>query len=162
MFGDVTIAASSHKPGVYVPREAVLVTGKHEHLFVQTSPGRFEPRDVRTGATADGLVEILSGVKAGEKVVSSGQFLIDSESSIREAAAKMLEPKPQQKAAPEDMDMSDMQMGDHSAGVPNATAASRPKGGGQDATNHMDMGGMSMEDMSMDAASPKQPGKGHE
>jgi len=110
MFGDVSIAASSRKPGIYVPRESVLVTGKREHLFVQAAPGRFEPRDVRTGATADGLVEILSGVKAGEEVVSSGQFLIDSESSIREAAAKMVEPKQAPAAAPQDMDMGDMQM----------------------------------------------------
>ncbi|HXH71334.1 MAG TPA: efflux RND transporter periplasmic adaptor subunit [Mariprofundaceae bacterium] len=141
MFGDVTIAASSRKPGVYVPREAVLVTGKREHLFVRTAPGRFEPRDVRTGAAADGMVEILSGVKAGEEVVSSGQFLIDSESSIREAAAKMQEP---------------------SAGESKGTAASRPQDEGQevphsDATEPAAPDDMNMEGMSMD-----RPGKSHE
>ncbi|HKI61298.1 MAG TPA: efflux RND transporter periplasmic adaptor subunit [Mariprofundaceae bacterium] len=100
MFGDVTISASSIKPGVFVPRESVLVTGKRAHVFVQTAPGHFEPRTVRTGISADGLIEIMDGVKAGEKVVSSGQFLIDSESSIREAAAKMTEP---QQPTPEEM-----------------------------------------------------------
>jgi len=118
MFGDVTVKASSHKPGVYVPREAVLVTGKREHLFVQTAPGRFEPRNVRTGAAADGLIEILSGVKAGESVVSSGQFLIDSESSIREAAAKMMEPKQAPETPAKDMDMGDMQMDNMSLDKP--------------------------------------------
>jgi len=93
MFGDVEIAASASKAGVFVPREAVLITGKQAHLFVQSEAGRFEPRTVRTGITADGLVEIIEGVKAGESVVSSGHFLIDSESSIREAAAKMVKPK---------------------------------------------------------------------
>ncbi|HCS13967.1 MAG: efflux transporter periplasmic adaptor subunit [Zetaproteobacteria bacterium CG06_land_8_20_14_3_00_59_53] len=92
MFGDVEIAASAIRSGVFVPREAVLVTGKQAHVFVQREPGRFEPRTVRTGITADGLVEIIEGVQAGETVVSSGQFLIDSESSIREAAAKMVQP----------------------------------------------------------------------
>lgn len=93
MFGDVEIAASASKAGVFVPRETVLITGKQAHLFVQSEPGRFEPRTVRTGITADGLVEITEGVQAGETVVSSGQFLIDSESSIREAAAKMVAPE---------------------------------------------------------------------
>jgi len=93
MFGDVEIAASATKAGIFVPSEAVLITGKQAHLFVQSQAGRFEPRTVRTGITAEGLVEITEGVTAGETVVSSGQFLIDSESSIREAAAKMMEPK---------------------------------------------------------------------
>jgi len=93
MFGDVSITASSVKPGLYIPREAVLITGKKAHVFVQTEPGRFEPRTVKTGTRTEGLVEILEGVKDGELVVTSGQFLIDSESSIREAAAKMVAPK---------------------------------------------------------------------
>jgi Cu(I)/Ag(I) efflux system membrane fusion protein len=113
MFGDVEIDTKSTRSGIFVPREAVLVTGKQAHLFVQTRAGHFEPRTVRTGITADGLMEIISGVKAGERVVSSGQFLIDSESSIREAAAKMVRPK---KAAssdgtlPPEQDMKGMEM----------------------------------------------------
>ncbi len=112
MFGDVTIVAGQQKTGVFVPRESVLVTGKNAHVFVQTGAGRFEPRTVRTGANSDGLVEILDGVKAGELVVSSGQFLIDSESSIREAAAKMVAPKTLGTEAEgmEGMDMSGMDM----------------------------------------------------
>jgi len=115
MFGDVEIVASQSKGGVFIPREAVLVTGKRTHVFVQTAPGRFEPRTVRTGARAEGLVEIRSGVRAGELVVTSGQFLIDSESSIREAAAKMVAPKSltaktQSRKGKQDMDMKGMDM----------------------------------------------------
>ncbi len=112
MFGDVQLMASQSESGVFVPRESVLITGKRTHLFVQTGPGRYEPRVVKTGISADGMVEIIEGVKAGEKVVSSGQFLIDSESSIREAAAKMVAPKKQPAAAGEmsGMDMEGMQM----------------------------------------------------
>ena len=150
MFGDVEIAASAIKSGVFVPREAVLITGKQAHLFVQSEAGRFEPRTVRTGITADGLVEIVEGVKAGETVVSSGQFLIDSESSIREAAAKMVEPKsmnssqgkeePKQgmegmvmPAAPE----KDMQM--DAPKVPEGSKPVKPEGMPMD---HMGMEGM--------------------
>jgi len=115
MFGDVAISASRSKPGLFIPREAVLITGKKAHVFVQTEPGRFEPRTVKTGASTDGLVEILEGVKDGEMIVTSGQFLIDSESSIREAAAKMVAPKkadsPQRhKGTKKGMDMKGMKM----------------------------------------------------
>jgi Cu(I)/Ag(I) efflux system membrane fusion protein len=127
MFGDVTISASSIKPGIFVPRESVLITGKRAHVFVQSEPGHFEPRTVRTGISADGLIEIMDGVKAGEQVVSSGQFLIDSESSVREAAAKMV--VPQQKPA---MDMNEK----------NPTPL---HGEGNDAPMHMEMKGMQHE-----------------
>ncbi|MDQ7010881.1 MAG: efflux RND transporter periplasmic adaptor subunit [Mariprofundaceae bacterium] len=113
MFGDVTIVAGRTRPGVFVPRESVLMTGKKVHLFVQTAPGRFEPRTVRTGTRSDGMIEILEGVDAGELVVVSGQFLIDSESSIREAAAKMVAPQ-QPEALPmknmDGMEMDGMEM----------------------------------------------------
>jgi Cu(I)/Ag(I) efflux system membrane fusion protein len=116
MFGDVSITANTSKAGLFVPREAVLITGKKTHLFVQTAPGYFEPRTVKTGFRSNGLIEILSGVHDGELIVTSGQFLIDSESSIREAAAKMIKPKKvEQSAMPsmkmDDMDMNSMQMG---------------------------------------------------
>lgn len=144
MFGDVEIAASAIKSGVFVPREAVLITGKQAHLFVQSEPGRFEPRTVRTGITADGLVEIVDGVKTGETVVSSGQFLIDSESSIREAAAKMVKPKQQHspqrhedtKKGIQEMNMGGMQMGSHP--MPEPANTDQP---------HMPMDHMNMEGM---------------
>ena len=151
MFGDVTITASSKKPGLFVAREAVLITGKKSHLFVQTEPGHFEPRTVKIGTQADGLVEIMDGVQDGELVVTSGQFLIDSESSIREAAAKMVTPEREsQQPAMQGMDMGDMQMDDHSAGKPNEMGVDRPKGKGQEVPHHMKMHGMKMDGMKMD------------
>ncbi len=116
MFGDVSIASSRSQPGIFVPREAVLITGKRTHLFVQTGEGTYAPRIVKTGISADGLIEILDGVKAGEKVVSSGQFLIDSESSIREAAAKMVAPK-KSESVPQQHEGAGMKMDGMKMGV---------------------------------------------
>jgi len=112
MFGDVSITARTDKAGLFVPKESVLITGKKTHVFVQTQEGHFEPRTVRTGVRTDGLIEILDGVHDGELVVSSGQFLIDSESSIREAAAKMVAPKKAKQPDMQDMDMDAMDMKD--------------------------------------------------
>ena len=122
MFGDVRIASNTVKTGLFVPRESVLMTGKKAHVFVQTKGGSFEPRTVKTGLASDGLVEVLEGVHAGEWVVSSGQFLIDSESSIREAAAKMIRPQSHEDTkdnmddmsmdSMDSMDMQDMNMSD--------------------------------------------------
>ncbi|MFQ5581572.1 MAG: efflux RND transporter periplasmic adaptor subunit [Mariprofundaceae bacterium] len=147
MFGDVAISAGRVKSGVFVPRESVLITGKKAHLFVQTEPGRFEPRTVRTGASTDGLFEILEGLEAGELVVSSGQFLIDSESSIREAAAKMIAPKSKTTEAQSSKEMKGMAM----EGMPmDDHSASRPKGKGSEVPNHMKMDGMNMDHMQME------------
>ena len=54
-------------------------------------PGKFEPRAVKLGVSAKGMVQVIDGVATGEEVVTSSQFLIDSESKLREATAKMLE-----------------------------------------------------------------------
>ncbi len=91
MFADVTILASPEVDAVAVPSEAVVRSGIREQVFVVREPGKFEPRDVRLGVSSDGWTQILEGVGAGEEVVVSAQFLIDSESKLREAAAKMLE-----------------------------------------------------------------------
>lgn len=91
MFADVTIMASPEVDAVAVPSEAVVRSGIREQVFVVREPGKFEPRDVHPGVSSDGWTQILEGVEAGEQVVVSAQFLIDSESKLREAAAKMLE-----------------------------------------------------------------------
>jgi membrane fusion protein, copper/silver efflux system len=92
MFTNVTIHASKQVEAVVVPEAAILRTGVREKLFVVREPGKFEPREIKVGVAADGWVEILSGVKPGEEVVTSGQFLIDSESRLREAVDKMRAP----------------------------------------------------------------------
>lgn len=74
-----------------VSRSAVIDTGERQVAFVARGEGRFEPREVHMGAeTEGGKVEILDGLKPGELVVVSGQFLIDSEARMREALAKMI------------------------------------------------------------------------
>ncbi len=91
MFADVRIQASRQVDAVVVPAEAIVRSGPREQVFVVRAPGKFEPRAVRIGVTTDGLTQVLEGVEPGEEVVSSALFLIDSESKLREATAKMLE-----------------------------------------------------------------------
>ena len=91
MFADVRIQASGQVDAVVVPAEAIVRSGPREQVFVVRAPGKFEPREVRIGVTTDGLTQVLKGVEPGEEVVSSALFLIDSESKLREATAKMLE-----------------------------------------------------------------------
>ncbi|RMD78159.1 MAG: efflux RND transporter periplasmic adaptor subunit [Gammaproteobacteria bacterium] len=92
MFADVTLFPDRRMDAVAVPAQAVVRTGTRDLVFVVRAPGRFEPRQVRLGVSAGGWVQILEGLRPGEEVVTSATFLIDSESSIREAAAKMLPP----------------------------------------------------------------------
>lgn len=68
-----------------VPQEAVLDTGERQVVFVENDRGHFEPRQVVLGEAGDDLVEIKRGVEAGEQVVTSANFLIDSESRFRAA-----------------------------------------------------------------------------
>jgi Cu(I)/Ag(I) efflux system membrane fusion protein len=115
MFADVTIHASRQIDAVVVPAEAVVRSGTREQVFVVRGPGKFEPREVKLGVTTDGMTQIVEGVKPGEEIVSSALFLIDSESKLREATAKMLEaatPAPATVAQPAatSADMDDMSM----------------------------------------------------
>lgn len=66
-----------------VPEAAVVSTGIRDVVFVQTGPGRYEPRVVRTGARAEGFAEVVEGVAEGQTVAVSAQFLLDAESQIR-------------------------------------------------------------------------------
>lgn len=92
MFADVTIQASAKREAVAVPAEAIVRSGLREQVFVLRGPGKFEPREVIIGVSSEGWTEIRDGVVPGERVVISAQFLIDSESKLREAATKMREP----------------------------------------------------------------------
>ena len=72
-------------PVLTVPDSAVLDTGTRQLVLVQRGEGRFEPRPVKLGRRGDGYVEVLEGVKAGEIVVISANFLIDAESNLKAA-----------------------------------------------------------------------------
>jgi len=105
MYATVEMDVEVAPDAVQVPREAVIDTGKRQIAFVSLGDGRFDPRAVRTGTeTTDGTVEILEGILPGEMVVTSGQFLLDTESRTREAIQKMTAEqllKPSAEAAPE-------------------------------------------------------------
>lgn len=70
-----------------IPSEAVMDTGTRQIVFVETAPWQFDPREVRVGQVAEGYRPVLSGLKEGEKIVTSGNFLIDSESKIKAAVS---------------------------------------------------------------------------
>ncbi len=92
MLADISILSDTRDDAVVVPSEAVVRSGGEPQVFIVRAPGKFEPRTVVTGVESEGRTEIVSGVSAGEEVVTSAQFLLDSESSLREAAAKMVAP----------------------------------------------------------------------
>jgi Cu(I)/Ag(I) efflux system membrane fusion protein len=86
MYGNVSLALPA-AVGLVVPAEALVDTGEHQYVFVATGGGRFEPRAVTVGARTGDKVQIASGLSAGETVVATGNFLIDSESRLRAAIA---------------------------------------------------------------------------
>ncbi|MEZ5398802.1 MAG: efflux RND transporter periplasmic adaptor subunit [Bryobacteraceae bacterium] len=89
MYADIEIPVPGVS-GVKVPQEAVLHSGERSVVIVQKKEGLFEPREVELGASGDGYQEVRSGLRAGEVVVTSSQFLIDSESNLNEAINKIL------------------------------------------------------------------------
>jgi RND family efflux transporter MFP subunit len=84
MYGDVEFETGGQRRLV-VPQSAVLNSGERQTVFVDLGEGRMEPREVRIGQQMEDRVEILSGLKAGERVVISGNFLLDSESRLKAA-----------------------------------------------------------------------------
>ncbi|MGR9087044.1 MAG: efflux RND transporter periplasmic adaptor subunit [Gammaproteobacteria bacterium] len=102
MYAQVDILASTQIDAVTLPSEAVIRSGTRNQVFVKRAPGKFEPRPVTLGLGSNDKVAVLDGVEAGEEVVTSAQFLIDSESKLREATAKMK--ALDQPAEPVDMD----------------------------------------------------------
>jgi multidrug efflux pump subunit AcrA (membrane-fusion protein) len=89
MYATVTIRSPVVTEAVAVPEQAVIRTGPRSVGIVALGEGWFEPRDLTLGVTADGFVEVRAGLRAGEQLVTSSQFLIDSESNLRSAAAAM-------------------------------------------------------------------------
>jgi len=95
MFATVAVATAAKKAVLQVPSEAVIQTGKRSVVIVaaDSADGRqqFAPTDVETGAEVNGMTEIRSGLEKGMKVVLSGQFLIDSEASLKTTSTRMSE-----------------------------------------------------------------------
>ena len=100
MFGEMRLKSQTRK-GLVVPVDAVLDSGARKIVFVALGDGRFEPREVQVGSNLGEKVEILSGVKAGETVVTRANFLVDSESRLRAALSQFAPKAPAtQPAAP--------------------------------------------------------------
>jgi Cu(I)/Ag(I) efflux system membrane fusion protein len=101
MFATVELQAELAANALLVPESAVLRSGQKNTVFVVLDGGRFEPRTVVLGAQGEhDVLQVLSGLNAGERVVTSGQFMLDSESQLREVIQKMLPSVPTNSAAP--------------------------------------------------------------
>lgn len=90
-FAEVMIQSDTQEDAVVIPAEAVIRSGDRTQVFLVRGAGKFEPRPVTLGVESDGQVAVLEGIEAGDEVVTSAQFLVDSESKLREATAKMME-----------------------------------------------------------------------
>jgi len=95
MFADVRVSVQLSASAVLVLDMAILRSGDTDTVFVAKDDGSFEPREVTLGQRSEGnLYEVLVGLDAGERVVTSGQFMLDSEAQLREAIEKMLKGAP--------------------------------------------------------------------
>jgi Cu(I)/Ag(I) efflux system membrane fusion protein len=100
LFAEVTIYAGKQVDAVVIPAEAVIRSGAKTQVFIVRGAGKFEPRQITTGLSSNDDIAVLDGLTAGEEVVTSAQFLIDSESKLNEATAKMTEPSVPQQPEP--------------------------------------------------------------
>ncbi len=93
MFGRVKLEPHSMGEGLSVDQRVVMQTGKRDLVYIALQENRFESREIRTGMELDGgMIEVLSGLEAGERVVASPNFLLDSESRIRLMNRKFRDP----------------------------------------------------------------------
>jgi Cu(I)/Ag(I) efflux system membrane fusion protein len=83
MFARIAFATSAPREALVIPSEAVIRTGRRDVVMVARGDGKFAPVEVEIGAESAGKTEIRKGLQAGDKVVVSGQFLIDSEASLK-------------------------------------------------------------------------------
>ncbi len=100
MFANVTIYGGAKKNLIIIPREALIRAGMDERVIIAQGEGRYAPRKVTAGIESGDYVEIISGLSEGDTVVTSGQFLIDSEASLKASLVRMSQPS----------DMSDNKM----------------------------------------------------
>jgi len=109
MYGDVMIRVKGQSV-LAVPREAVLDSGTRTLAFLDRGEGHFEPREIKTGRTFDGYTEVIEGLQIGDKMVTSGTFLIDSESKLM-AATNMMGALGMGGVRMEQAQMGEMEMG---------------------------------------------------
>lgn len=89
MYANVILKSEVTKKSIAIPEEAVIYSGDKTTAMIQQPSGNFEFRELNLGVKTQGYVQVLSGLKAGERVVTSSTFLIDSESRLKEAFGNM-------------------------------------------------------------------------
>ena len=89
MYADVVIRPEVAGKGVVIPAQAVIHSGTRRVVVIAQGDGRFEPREIRIGVETEDGYEVLHGLNPGEEIVTSAQFLIDSESNLKAALAGM-------------------------------------------------------------------------
>ena len=94
MFVSLELEGQDAREQLVVPSEAVIMTGERSVVIVARAGGGFDVAEVVVGAEAEGRTAILSGLAAGQSIVVSGQFLIDSEASLRSAVSRLSTPEP--------------------------------------------------------------------
>ncbi len=112
MFATVTFHPVAARGALTVPTLAVLRTGQRNVVVVELGEGRFAPRAVILGHQGEGYVEVLEGLQEGDRVVTSAQFLIDSEASLQETIQKMIAQR-QQTPIPDVADPTGHEEGSH-------------------------------------------------
>ena len=94
MFAQLRLQGARHETALLIPAEAVIRSGARNVVIVALDGGRYQPVEVETGREVDGKTVIVKGLAAGQQVVASGQFLIDSEASLKGVMARMNEVPP--------------------------------------------------------------------
>jgi Cu(I)/Ag(I) efflux system membrane fusion protein len=89
MFATVKIVSPLSIEAVVVPDQAIIRSGERNIAVIALGGGYFDPREVKLGVQSEGYVQVLNGIKEGEKIVISSQFLIDSESNLKAAISQM-------------------------------------------------------------------------
>jgi Cu(I)/Ag(I) efflux system membrane fusion protein/cobalt-zinc-cadmium efflux system membrane fusion protein len=138
MYANVYLKNTLPGKRLVVPQEAVIDSGVRKRVFVSRGKGKFEAREVTLGVEGnDYMFEVIDGLAEGEEIVVSGQFMLDSESRLKEAIAKMLEVRSKGSASDvDDLDIDDMTMGDDDLDMEGLT---------------MEGDDLDMRDLSMDA-----------
>jgi Cu(I)/Ag(I) efflux system membrane fusion protein/cobalt-zinc-cadmium efflux system membrane fusion protein len=115
MYATVYLESTIAKDSLVISQEAVIDSGVRKLVFVARGKGRFEPREVNIGVEGNhNEYQVLEGLKEGEQIVLSAQFMLDSESRLREAIQKMLEARQKAPAtggpSADDLEMSGLSM----------------------------------------------------
>jgi Cu(I)/Ag(I) efflux system membrane fusion protein len=107
MYASVQIDAETVNNALLVPQQAVIRSADQQRVIVALDHGRFRPAQVHTGVESAGMVQIRAGLSEGERVVVSGQFLLDSEASLDAGLLRMIAGEPIMQPGPDDMSTMD-------------------------------------------------------